>query len=386
MRQTIRLLLVFALAGIAMAQESLNVRLVGRCPIVEGVSGVALGGDYAYVVGGGYGLRVVSVTDPAGPFVVGQCQVGGGGSGVAVNGGYAYVATADSGLQVISVADPASPSEVGRCGTPGRAFGVAVAGDHAYVVDDSSVLRVIDVADPAHPVDVGHCDIPSQPFAWGVAVSGEYAYVADLDSGLRVIHVADPAHPAEVGHFDTPSVASGVVVVGEHAYVACDACLAAISIADPAHPVEVGFINLVGPSQDVGVTGDIAYVASLVLRVVSIADPANPLEVGHYVDPLHGPYRVVAHDGYAYTGEGGSYARLGIYQYYTVGVEESHKPQATSYKLAATVVRSLPRGAVAFDAMGRRVVNPRPGVYFVRSEPSAVSRQPTAVTKVIISR
>jgi YVTN family beta-propeller protein len=47
------------------------------------------------------------------------------------------------------------------------------------------------------------------------------------------------------------------------------------------------------------------------------------------------------------------------------GIEESPKPQASSHKPAATVVRSLPAGAVAFDAMGRRVVEPRPGVYFV---------------------
>jgi hypothetical protein len=68
-----------------------------------------------------------------------------------------------------------------------------------------------------------------------------------------------------------------------------------------------------------------------------------------------------------------------------VGAEESPKPQAPSRKLAATVIRSLPQGAVAFDAMGRRVVNPKSGVYFVRStvcgEPSAV-----AIRKVVIQR
>jgi hypothetical protein len=47
-------------------------------------------------------------------------------------------------------------------------------------------------------------------------------------------------------------------------------------------------------------------------------------------------------------------------------VEESFQPQAPSHKLAAIVVRSLPQGAVAFDAMGRKAVNPRSGVYFVR--------------------
>jgi len=66
-------------------------------------------------------------------------------------------------------------------------------------------------------------------------------------------------------------------------------------------------------------------------------------------------------------------------------VEESYKPQATGSKPAATVVRGLPPGAVAFDAMGRRVVSAKPGVYFVRSA-SGVMREASSVYKVIIQR
>ena len=62
------------------------------------------------------------------------------------------------------------------------------------------------------------------------------------------------------------------------------------------------------------------------------------------------------------------------------GTEEIPKPQALSHKLAATVVRSLPAGAVAFDAMGRRVMNPRSGIFFVRDA------EAQAVRKVIIER
>ncbi len=70
-----------------------------------------------------------------------------------------------------------------------------------------------------------------------------------------------------------------------------------------------------------------------------------------------------------------------------VGVEESRQ-QAPSHKLQATVLRALPAGVVVFDAMGRRVLNPKSGVYFVVSEPPVVSREPSAVTirKVVIQR
>jgi hypothetical protein len=70
------------------------------------------------------------------------------------------------------------------------------------------------------------------------------------------------------------------------------------------------------------------------------------------------------------------------------GAAEGRQPAAFRSRPEATVVRSLPPGAVAFDATGRRVTNPKSGIYFVRAEPSAVSRQPSAVTvrKVILQR
>ena len=69
------------------------------------------------------------------------------------------------------------------------------------------------------------------------------------------------------------------------------------------------------------------------------------------------------------------------------GVEEGQQPTARGSRPAATVMRSLPVGMVAFDAMGRRVLNPKPGVFFVR-ERSAVGGERSAVTvrKVILQR
>jgi hypothetical protein len=66
-------------------------------------------------------------------------------------------------------------------------------------------------------------------------------------------------------------------------------------------------------------------------------------------------------------------------------VAESFEPQATGRKLEATVVRSLSAGAVAFDAIGRRVLNPKSGVYFLR-QASSVKHGAPSVTKVVITR
>jgi hypothetical protein len=69
---------------------------------------------------------------------------------------------------------------------------------------------------------------------------------------------------------------------------------------------------------------------------------------------------------------------------YNSAIEEGPKPQAASHKPAATVVRTLPRGAAAFDAMGRRALNPMSGIYFVREAQAQAQAQ--ALRKVVVER
>ncbi len=59
---------------------------------------------------------------------------------------------------------------------------------------------------------------------------------------------------------------------------------------------------------------------------------------------------------------------LTCYRSLRPSIEETANGDGRMATGAATVVRSLPPGAVAFDAMGRRVVSAKPGVYFVRNE------------------
>ena len=68
---------------------------------------------------------------------------------------------------------------------------------------------------------------------------------------------------------------------------------------------------------------------------------------------------------------------------YRPGVEEG-RPQASSHELPPTVLRRLPDGEAAFDATGRRVVDPRPGVYFVREAQAQAQAQ--AVRKVVLTK
>jgi YVTN family beta-propeller protein len=67
------------------------------------------------------------------------------------------------------------------------------------------------------------------------------------------------------------------------------------------------------------------------------------------------------------------------------GVEEAMNDERGTMSARPTVVRSLPQGAMAFDAMGRRVKDQKPGVYFVRDE-GREARDGGRTYKVVITR
>jgi len=88
------------------------------------------------------------------------------------------------------------------------------------------------------------------------------------------------------------------------------------------------------------------------------------------------------------------------------GVEESYNPQAASPRPLPTMVRGVlfmpasgvehVASSVLLDISGRKVMDLKPGandvralapgVYFIRTEPSAVSRERSAVAKVVVTR
>ena len=211
------------------------------------------------------------------------------------------------------------------------------------------VLLLVGVAPAADSLNVrlvGHCDTPG--LAFGAAAAGSYVCVADQAAGLRVIDVSDPAYPQERGYCGTPGSALGVAVAGSYAYVADDtAGLRVVDVSDPAHPQERGYYDTPGEACGVAVAGSNVYVA----------------------DHAYG---------------------LQVCQFYGGGVEESPNAEARMTSGGPTILSgasSVKRLAscVVFDAMGRRVLNPRSGVYFVRGAAQAQA-QAQAVRKIVITR
>ena len=174
---------------------------------------VAVSGGHAYVTARSpEAVRVIDVSVPSAPVEVGFVEIPGDPRDVAVAGDYAYVVTGGFGphsLRVIDVSTPSAPVEVGFVDTNhDYPLAVAASGGYAYVGGFS--LSVIDVSTPSVPLRVGWLGSPG--LLMDVEVSDGHAYVADRDRGLLVIDVRAPSAPVEVGHYGTPDGAAGVSV------------------------------------------------------------------------------------------------------------------------------------------------------------------------------
>ena len=299
MRSFVTCLLCLALCGAAQAQSHLNVERIGQ---ILGAGGreVVVSGNYAYVVDGTSGLRIIEITNPAAPVQVGLYNTPGIAYGVAVRDSLAYVADDYTGLRIINISNPAAPVQIGFYDDAFASHGVVVSGHYAYVASYIGGLRILNISNPLAPSFVGARDTPD--WAQRLALQDNYAYVGDGNSGLRIINVANPAAPVETGFCDTPGAVRGVALNGNYAYVGDnDGGLRVIGISNPAAPTLWGACTFPNYAQGVAVHGNFVYVAatSCGLRVVDVSDPAAPVQTGYFDTP--GVARGVAYaNGLAY--------------------------------------------------------------------------------------
>ncbi|CAL7964388.1 large repetitive protein [Gammaproteobacteria bacterium] len=290
-----------------------NPVLVGSLDTDNSVLGVAVAGNYVYVVEGRVGLKIINIEVPTAPALIGifrssSCW------GVTVVGNYAYVAAELSGLKIINIANPSAPVLVGNLDTTEPddwsygAWGTTVVGKYAYVVNSGLFgrLEIIDITISTTPVLVGSYTTADDS-ALGVVVIGDYAYVANGRAGLKIINVANPVEPVLIGSLflGADGIANEVAVLGNYAYVADDiAGLKIIDIVNLVAPVLVGSYITDGSALGVVVMGDYAYVAygRAGLEIINIANPAAPILVGSYTNGS--AIRVAAVGNYAYVAYG----------------------------------------------------------------------------------
>jgi hypothetical protein len=115
---------------------------------------VAAAGDYVYIAADDAGLYIVDVSNPISPTLTDIYTALESTQGVAVAGDYAYLvgdsgSDSESGLHVVNISNPANPTLAGYYYTLAEAHAVAVAGSgteaYIYVADSSGGLAILRV-------------------------------------------------------------------------------------------------------------------------------------------------------------------------------------------------------------------------------------------------
>jgi hypothetical protein len=219
--------------------------------------GVAVRGNYAYVVARDSGVHVIDVSDGANPVKLKTIKTS-RSRGIAMNGNYAYVATRDSGLVILNIADPANP--IWSAAVKGiDVENVAAAGNVVGTTFYSSI-RFYDVTNPENPVAKG--STPTfKTGNEGFSIAGNYAYVPDGDS-LKIFNITDLMAPTLVSKIKTGGYGYTADMSGKFCYVASEGTgVRAINISNPSAPVEDGYYDGIPQSRGVGANGKYIYVA-----------------------------------------------------------------------------------------------------------------------------
>lgn len=203
--------------------------------------------NYAFLALRGFGgLLVVDVSNPANPIrlaeSVAQPNPIRDARGVALSGNYAYLVESSyltGALQVIDVSLPANPTRLASYPMSRFANRVQIFGNLAFIAENFTGLEILDIRVPTSPIRLGGYNSSGQVVE--VLVKDNYAYVSDGSAGVLVLNIGDPSNPVVVGGYDTPGSASEIQIVGNFAYVADGQAglqVLTLEFAYPQHLVE----------------------------------------------------------------------------------------------------------------------------------------------------
>lgn len=181
------------------------------------------------------------------------------------------------GLHLFDVSDPASPQRIASAFSLGHAaYDVLIAGGLLYVVtaDPAQELRIYSLEDPAAFAAaslVGSYDLPGAAAARTLALRGIYLFVglqqSAGDQEVYVLSVADPEGPQLEGSLDLEGGVADVAVLSDALFLASDDDVSevrSVDVSDPSAPASgagSGF-NLadVTDARAIAVTGTSAVV------------------------------------------------------------------------------------------------------------------------------
>ncbi len=293
---------LFIAAGFIFADDSYNVRLVGRiaydyCSDVWGYE-TPDGHEFA-IVGRLYGTSIVDIsTNPASPvetgFIPGYSSIW---RDMKVHDHYAYVINeSGGGMDIIDLSDPWNPVDTGNYTGFSTAHNIFIDEGYAYIVGSDlgeGGMRILDLSDPENPEDVGGWEVA---YIHDLYVKNNIAYVASIEAEkVFILDVTDKANIQQLAVvWNIPHAhATWVSEDGQTLFVASEMQNGYIRIFDISDLSNINQISsfVVNPGDNqsvhnVFVRDGYMYLSYYVhgTRIVDVSDPANPFEVGYY-DP-----------------------------------------------------------------------------------------------------
>ncbi len=282
-------------------------------------------GNYLYIADSGAGLEILDVSDPENPYIAAYYDTQGECVAVNVEGSKAYVADGNGGLVVIK-GIPNNPQEDWILQTDGFVYDVDVQNQYAYVatgdyglriininthaevaefdieeqatysvqvvdnfvyLGDGNGLRIVNITNALTPKEEAFYRIldPGIYSSTDVYVTGSYAYVTDMINGLTILDISDPSNPEFLGSA-SQSLSTGVMALGNTAYLTHMQGLRALGTSTPASPKEKGYFNPSGFCSKTTVSESYAYLCALtgglyILDIGQVADITPPTVKSH---------------------------------------------------------------------------------------------------------
>jgi len=298
---------------------------VGNCVTRGNVFGVAIRDSLAYLAYySGYGMGVVSISDPAHLTEIGGFDGGILSRDIDLIENYAFLASDNAGLTILNALDPTHIALEGSYYPLGRAGRFAVKDSIAVVCTGAHSFLLLDFSDPEHPVQL--VSQLGAHYSCDVEIEGDFLYLADADNGLRVFDISTPIEAHEVAFisnaewsvngvelgngflyaswnapggggiqvFDitdpvhiTPGryiyqrqTPTRLTIHGSYLYASYNNLLEIVEITEPTQPRLAGSCSVPGEALGIAVKDSIAYVATGAygVRLIDVSDPEHPVE------------------------------------------------------------------------------------------------------------
>ncbi len=268
------------------------------------VQDVAVVGSYVYAAFT-QTIHVVDVSIPTIPAQAGSYSDYSGRMTVADD--FLYLAAGGFGMRILDVSQPELPTEVSAFIPTGQNWyypsvsDIAVKENRAYImyvgyspqpyISDVRALVIVDITNPTMPIEVEerYQGLPGLSYSTPIQTLGNYAYIAGQYNGFVIVDIATPTPPYLRYETGLPPVQ--IIAKDQYVY--------GLGLGDAQTFYVVDVSNLTNPQVTGSLNGTMdglwlhnSYVYTIVrsreyaaVRIIDVSTPSNPVIVGLYSYP-----------------------------------------------------------------------------------------------------